>query len=673
MQPLSYQSDCLAALVECRRKHRQKALVVMATGLGKTVVSAFDVQRLLTEAPGRVLYLCHQNDILRQARETFEEILGDSYSYGYFHGTEKHLHKVDVLFASFQTMATWRDAFHRDEFRYVVVDEVHHAHAATFRPTVEYFTPEFLVGLTATPERADGLDITELFGKPVYELGLFKALAQDHLCEVDYRVMTDEIQNAGVLDTPAGKLSIAELNRTIFIPKRDEEIVRIIGEKVKEVQNPRVIVFCNSIAHAERMAALMPHAAVVHSKLKHDEKRRRLDAFRRGDVDTVLTVDMLNEGIDIPQANVIVFLRSTGSKTVFLQQLGRGLRKALGKLKVLVLDFVANCERIEMIDELVQGTKQALGDPSLTTTDRGDGEDGDEVPTQRSTLTLTLDGMAFDERVLKLFDVIRDVRGGYTKEILTQQLLDKARELGRTPTHNEVARDQRMASIRQYTTTFNTTSWNKILRQVGLALTSEWGIAAEELIQQIAHKATLLGRSPTRKEVNDDPNMASSITFSRTLTPGSNRWDDVLIVAGQQPIGMPKSTREYTQDELHEQLLRKIDELGHAPSLQEVSRDTNMADPATFEKVYGMKWREILRSLGYEPNSARYTYTLDDLKAMLLAMAQRLGSTPSVNDLKKDSAIPSLPVFLRAFGVKRWNEVILIVGLTPNRPERSHQ
>lgn len=414
MQPLSYQSDCLKALSVARQKHRRKALVVMATGLGKTVVSAFDIQRLLAEKPGRVLYLCHQNDILRQARETFEDILGDSYSYGYFHGTEKHLHHVDVLFASFQTMATWRDAFHQDEFRYVVVDEVHHAHAATFRPTVEYFTPDFLVGLTATPKRMDGLDITELFSKPVYELGLFKALAHGYLCEVDYRVMTDEIQNAGVLDTPVGKLSIAELNRTIFIPKRDEEIVRIIGEKVKEVQNPRVMIFCNSIAHAERMASLMPHAAVVHSKLKHDEKQKRLNAFRRGDINTVLTVDILNEGIDVPQANVIVFLRSTQSKTIFLQQLGRGLRKALGKLKVLVLDFVANCERIEMIDDLMQGTKQALGDLSSAITTDGDGDD-EEDAVQHSPMTLTLDGVAFDERVLKLFDVIRDIRGGYTK------------------------------------------------------------------------------------------------------------------------------------------------------------------------------------------------------------------------------------------------------------------
>src|SRR5690242_6768986 len=123
MQPLSYQADCLEALDGARKKRRKKALVVMATGLGKTVVSAFEVQRLLKRRPGRVLYLCHQNDILRQARETFEEVLGNSYSYGYFHGTEKHLHRVDVLFASFQTMATGRELFDPSDFDYVVVDE----------------------------------------------------------------------------------------------------------------------------------------------------------------------------------------------------------------------------------------------------------------------------------------------------------------------------------------------------------------------------------------------------------------------------------------------------------------------------------------------------------------------------------------------------------------------
>lgn len=271
MEPFDYQWDALNAIEAARDGGQTKLLNIMATGLGKTVVAAFDVKRLLEQRPGRVLYLCHDTRILAQARAEFEGILGPSYTYGYFHGTEKHLHRVDVLFASFQTMDNWRELFRPDEFRYIVVDESHHAHAATYRPTIEYFEPEFLLAVTATPERADRQDITTLFGQPVFELGLFKALGLRYLCDVDYRIMTDELARLDVLDTPVGKLSIAQLNRTIFVPKRDEEIARVIMEKMAEVESPRVMIFCQTITHAKNMAALMPHAVVLHSKLKSAE------------------------------------------------------------------------------------------------------------------------------------------------------------------------------------------------------------------------------------------------------------------------------------------------------------------------------------------------------------------------------------------------------------------
>lgn len=426
MRPYSYQANCLSALATARQDGSTKELVVMATGLGKTMVAAFDVMRLLEVAPGRVLYLCHQNHILAQARKTFEMVLGRGRSFGNFHGTEKHLHNVDVLFASFQTMANWREAFMRDEFRYVVVDEVHHAQAETFRPTVQYFTPDFMLGLTATLKRADGLDVGELFnGKPVFELDLYEALARKYLCDVDYRIMTDEIQAAGVLDTPVGKLSIAHLNRTIFIPKRDEEIARIIGEKTAYIQNPRVMVFCSSKQHAENMAALIPGAEHVHSGVKAREKDGRLAAFRKGTLTTVTTIDMFNEGIDVPEANVIVFLRSTASETIYLQQFGRGLRKADGKDNVLILDFVANCERIEMVRELDARVRQFREEMTRETTVTTASEVTNDSE-QRSPLILTLDGVEFDERTWRLLEVIEAARekgSQYGRRYTQEQLI----------------------------------------------------------------------------------------------------------------------------------------------------------------------------------------------------------------------------------------------------------
>jgi len=155
LNPYDYQEECLTVLREERTEGKEKALVVMASGLGKTVVAAFDVKSFLAERGGRVLSLCHQNDISDQSYDTFQEVLGEGYSFGYLDGRHKELEPVDVLFASFQTMHNWREEFPLDTFDYIVVDESHHSPAETYLPTLEYFKAKFLLGITATPDRAD--------------------------------------------------------------------------------------------------------------------------------------------------------------------------------------------------------------------------------------------------------------------------------------------------------------------------------------------------------------------------------------------------------------------------------------------------------------------------------------------------------------------------------------
>lgn len=619
--PYLYQRDCLDALELARAEGRIKALVVMATGLGKTVVSAFEIKRLLKKAPGRVLYLCHNNDILRQSRKTYEAILGKDYTYGYFHGTEKHMHHVDVLFASFKTMVTWREVFMRDEFKYVVVDEFHHAQAATFRPTVEYFQPEFMLGLTATPERGDGLDVTELLGKPVHNMGLFKALARRLLCHVDYRVMTDEIQNIGVLDTPVGKLSIAELNRSIFIPKRDEEIARIIGSKMAEVKNPRAMIFCKTIAHAERMAALMPHAVVVHSKLKGNLKDERLNAFRNGEVSTILTVDMLNEGIDVPEANVIVFLRTTSSRTVWLQQLGRGLRKAKAKLKVLVLDFVANCERFEMIDQLQQGVRKEL--EALSAESVGDGT------RSRPAFELTLDGVEFDERYWRLFEAIRSVREGLSEEVLIGQLRQLATSLGKTPTIrdvNEACRQGNCADASTFWDYFH--GFNNALKAAGLKVNKVAAYSREELIEQLQTAATLLGRTPSEELLNNlsaQGGFANGTTFRKHF--GS--FPDALR-AGQLALNRGGITRQL----LIEQLQTLGSELGRTPKKTDIEaacKQRKIASATSISDEFG-NLATALEAAGFKPTQKR-GWTDEEVLEQLQALTKKLGRLPGYNDV----------------------------------------
>lgn len=348
------QLEALDAVLEARDNGQNRALVHMATGRGKTTMAAADVKRFLADKPlARVLFLCHQNDILAQARERFEQIVGDGYTYGNFTGESQDYHEVSCLFASFQAMRNWREAFMPNEFDYIVVDESHHGKAPTYEPTLEYFNPDFMLGMTGTPDRHDLKNIREIFGEEIYKLSLEEAIARGLLAEVDYRVILDEIADTRVLRDSVGKrINMHQLDRNIFIPKRDEEIVRIIEEKGMELGGARRIVFCRSIEQVEEYAQYFDNSAPLHSGLPLHEQDKYIDKFRNGEIDTVLTVDMFNEGIDIPDANQVVFLRSTQSKTVFLQQLGRGLRKIPGKESVQVLDFVANCDRLAMLDEV---------------------------------------------------------------------------------------------------------------------------------------------------------------------------------------------------------------------------------------------------------------------------------------------------------------------------------
>ncbi len=352
--PYAYQEECLVVLRTTRIQGKSVALIVMASGLGKTVTVAFDAKEWLKENKGRVLYLCHQNEILDQAQETFESILGSGYTYGFYTGRKKEMHKADFLFASFQTMSKHAErSFSPNEFAYIIVDESHHSQAPSHLKIVQHFKPKFLLGATATPDRADGLNIRSVFGEEVFKLPLEKALAREGLLtRVDYRIVTDEISFDQVNDANIKDLSLEDIDHSVFIPKRDEEIAASIDRHTAELSEPRIIIFASTIARAEQLAERISGAAAYHSEIPGKKRTVLLEMFRQGMIRALITVDCFNEGIDIPEANVLVFLRSTSSMRIFYQQLGRGLRLSEGKDKVIVLDFVGNAERLVMLKEL---------------------------------------------------------------------------------------------------------------------------------------------------------------------------------------------------------------------------------------------------------------------------------------------------------------------------------
>ena len=555
----------------------KKALIVMATGLGKTVAAAFLTKKLMSGNRGeKVLYLCHQNDILTQARTTFEAVIdGDTKRYGYFHGDAKH-RNAQYLFASFQTMRQQLTDFGQDEFDRIIIDESHHSSADTYQPVVEYFKPKLLLGITATPDRADMKDIRNLFGEEVFSFPLERALAQKFLTKVDYRLVTDEIVDLKKIENPY-RLSISELNKKIFVPKRDKEVAKIISEKTADISDPRMIIFCNSIKHAELLHTYIPHSLPVHSNLSFREQASRIQSFRDGMVNTIITIDKFNEGIDIPETNVVVFLRSTSSRTIFYQQLGRGLRKVDGKDKVLVLDFVANCERIEMVSDLVGKIKQEC--ENMGDIDR-------DALTDESEDHLVIDAGEFNftETSKDILNILRMINGGYTREALIEQLQTEGKRLGKSPSAANIAessRDGRTASFSVFQRIFG--SFNDALSVAGLSV-NQGRYSKRELIAQLKSEAKRLGKSPKVSDINE------ASKEKRTAEAGSffnafGSFNNALSAAG-----LSVNQGRYSKRELIAQLKSEAKRLGEVPTrtgIEKSSKEGRTASRYTFCNAFG--------------------------------------------------------------------------------------
>lgn len=357
-----YQEDCLIAVAKIRADGAKRALFVMASGMGKTLTSAAEVRQFFQEGrEGRVLFLCNREDLLMQAYDVYREYFGKIKSYGLFTGFRKVKQKTDFVFATYQSLQKNLAKFGEEDFAYIVVDEAHHAQAPTFRKVLDYFKPQFLLGMTATPDRLDGLLITEIFGEIVFRIDVFEGIATEWLAEVDYYIMMNNSRRFVRFIKRWGFKSIDAIDKKFFVPKRDKEIVHLIMKYARKfTKNPRIMVFCRSVEHAERIAELFDNVGVVHSKKTARQNRLTLQDYRDGKLSVIVSVQMLNEGLDVPETDVVVFLRNTVSPTVFFQQLGRGLRITSDKRKVLVLDFVANCKRIAMILSLLAGVQELV-------------------------------------------------------------------------------------------------------------------------------------------------------------------------------------------------------------------------------------------------------------------------------------------------------------------------
>ncbi len=342
-----------------------RALMVMATGLGKTILSIEVVKQFITPKD-RILFLCHDNGILNKAHKDYKKYFGNAYTYAKFYGEGKdwEADRHNFVFATFQSiLANLRDEktkqklFSRKHFTFIVVDESHHAQAETFAEVVNYFKPKYKLGMTATPDREDGANIRDIFGKEIVDIRLPEAVANNWLTPIDYKVLSDGLDEEKIREVCKEvlednvRLTEKQINEKIFIKVRTQEQCKIVQRYSK---TQKAIVFCENIEHLHHVASILPSSVTIHSEQGAKVNDFNFDLFEHGHVQHVIVVDKFNEGIDIPDTELLVFLRSTNSERIFLQQLGRGLRPVEGKEKVTVLDFVANIDRIKQVTKLTE-------------------------------------------------------------------------------------------------------------------------------------------------------------------------------------------------------------------------------------------------------------------------------------------------------------------------------
>ena len=336
--PSPIQKEALAALSHSREEGYRRGLVVMATGLGKTWLAAFDSQEMNAK---RVLFVAHREEILNQAEETFVRIRPDV-KVGRYNGKARDLN-VDMLFASIQTLGRTRhlQTFGRDHFDYVVVDEFHHASARTYQQLLAHFTPRFLLGLTATPERTDQSDILGLCDDNlVFNKDLFDGIEAKLLCPFSYQGIAD-IVDYQEITWRNGKFDPNQLTNQLATHARAMHNLR----HWQKHHQTRTLAFCISQKHADFMAESFIRQGVKAASVHSESKVLRNEALaqlRSGELDVIFSVDLFNEGVDLPSIDTVLMLRPTESKIIFLQQLGRGLRNSANKEKLVVLDFIGN-------------------------------------------------------------------------------------------------------------------------------------------------------------------------------------------------------------------------------------------------------------------------------------------------------------------------------------------
>lgn len=356
--PNRMQKRAIENLERLRNYGESKALVIAATGTGKTYMSAFDVK---SYQPKKLLFVVHREEILRKAKETFEILLpNDGLTFGLLTGNHKQKN-VDYVFATIQTISRCFHEFEKDEFDYLIIDEAHHATSPTYQTILDYFQPQFTLGMTATPERSDSRNVFDLFDNNVaLEVRLHEALEDELVIPFHYFGITD-IDGIDLSDVNID--DIGEITKRLKVNERVDFIIEKLNFYGHDGEKTKGLGFCASIEHAQFMASEFNKRGYNSVCLYGEDSSDRRQLFinkledEKDELKFIFTVDIFNEGVDIPSINTVLMLRPTNSPIVFIQQLGRGLRKHVNKSFLTVLDFIGNHNKTFLIALALNGSR----------------------------------------------------------------------------------------------------------------------------------------------------------------------------------------------------------------------------------------------------------------------------------------------------------------------------
>lgn len=441
IEPNAMQRDALTSIRQLRDEGQRRAIVISATGTGKTYLSAFDVREF---HPKRMLYVANRDTILKAARESYQRVLGcDEAELGLLTGSSKQ-HDAKYVFASVDTLRRHMEEWYEsDDFDYVLIDEAHHSGANNYRSVIDYFSEaRFMLGMTATPERTDSFDIFALFDHNIaYEIRLQKALDENMLCPFHYYGVHEFLGDDGArVDSAEGisksdKRQIQYSLEELTEPSRVRYIIRKLEQYGSYGQQVTGLVFCSRIDEAEQLSHLFnqetnqqaerPYRTVaISGKTSPKDVENAVNRLEAGKLDYIFTVDKFNEGIDIPAINQIVMLRNTESSIVFTQQLGRGLRKFPHKTCVTVIDFIGNYANNYLIPVALYGNAG----------------DSDIVRKNLQREAVGLSSISFDEISRKQVLKSLDTASWSDKKMLREQYSVMRNELGRIPMLTDVYR-----------------------------------------------------------------------------------------------------------------------------------------------------------------------------------------------------------------------------------------